>query len=336
MASEVMPAPMTMAVPQPQTAREISAAYSAAQAQAEVQTRAVIARHNPRSLDDFQANALHLCKDPDFADIALYKRKVGRKKNDAGQWEDSFAIDFSIRFIEAVIPYFKNIYSRMRVVEETEDHITINVAVYDAESNTGHDQDVSLPKLVERTDIQDREPVSQRLNSNNKTVYTVRATKDELRNVIGAERSKLTRDQAKKLMPFHILAKCRKQIEQTVADENANDPEAVKTRVIDSFSALGVKPSQLAEYLDRSLDSLQPKDLAELRVLHNGLKEGEFLWSDLVRAKAAPAEGETDPAAAEKPVNKIKQKIAEARAKAGTKPGDAAKQGELPPDQGTK
>jgi hypothetical protein len=120
----------------------------------------------------------------------------------------------------------------------------------------------------------------------------VEATKDEFRNVMGAERSKLIRDNGMRLLPRDILDECRELIDKTLDDENAKDPDSAKKKVLDKFGALGISASMLKEYIGRPLETLGAKDLSELAPLHNGLKDGDFTWADVMRAKEAPAEGE--------------------------------------------
>jgi hypothetical protein len=302
-------------------AGELAPMQSAAAVRAAIETRAILAERNPRDEERFRERLLRYCKHPDFAEAAIYKRKVGRKRNAQGEWEDAYAENFSIRFIEAALPIYRNVYADTTIRFEDARRMIVHVEVYDSEANVGYAQDATLPKLVERRDAADRVVVGERMNSENKRVYIVEATRDEMRNVFGAERSKLLRDQAQKLLPFHILIEARRLIEQTNADENAKDPDAAKKKVLDRFASIGVSAEMLKVYLDRGLDTLTLKDLAELGVLHNGLREGEFTWADVMRMKDAPAEGEAAPEAAPDPkAARLKDQVLAARTKAGRKP----------------
>ena len=296
---------------------DLAGSASAAAAAKEIEVRALLAERHPRKLEVFREKLLRYCADPGFAEQALYSRKVGRKQNPvSGEWEDNYAVNFSIRFIEAALAIYKHIYPVTRIVYEDQKRMLINVQVYDAENNVGYSQDSMLPKIVERKDLKDRVSLGERFNSDGKRIFIVEATRDELRNVFGAERSKLIRDLAQKLMPFHILAEARRAIDAKNAEENARDPEAAKKRVLDRFAAIGVSAEMLLSYMDRSLDLLTQKDLAELTVLFNGLSEGEFTWADVMRIKAAPAEGGEPEPQPDSKAARLRDKLVEARTKA--------------------
>jgi len=267
---------------------------AAAAAKAEIEARIIAARKWPRDVDQFREGILKDCRRPGFADIALYQKPVGRKKNpQTGQWEDAFAVDFSVRFIESALQHWCNVHITARIGYEDTDRALLTVAVVDVQRNVGYSTDAMLDKLVERKEVKaGRKARGMRENSYGDVVYLLEATKDEFRNVMGAERSKLLRDNGKRLLPRDVLEEARAMIDATVANENAKDPDAAKKKVLDKFSALGISASMLKEYLDRPVETLTQKDLAEMATLYNGLKEGDFTWADVMRTHKEAAEGE--------------------------------------------
>jgi hypothetical protein len=276
------------------TGYEVAPTAAAAAAKAEIEARIVAARRWPRDIDQFREEILKDCRRPRFAEIALYNKPVGKKRNpDTGRYEEAFATDVSIRFIESALQHFGNIHVVSRIEFETENHSKLVVGVIDVQRNTGYSTDAMLEKVVERKEIkQGRKALGRRENSYGDIVYLVVATKDEFRNVVGTERSKLIRDNGKRLLPRDILDECREQIDKTLADENAKDPDAAKKKVLDRFAGLGISATMLKEYLGRPLETLTAKDVAELAPLHNGLKEGDFTWADVMHSKNEAAEGE--------------------------------------------
>jgi hypothetical protein len=277
---------------------DLSAVAAAAAAKAEIEARIVAARKWRRDDDLFREGILKSCRRPMFADIALYQKPVGRKKNADGKWEDAFVVDFSIRFIESALQHYGNVHIVSRIGYEDTDRALLTVQVIDVERNVGYSTDAMLEKVVERKEVKaGRKALGMRENSYGDTVYLVEATRDEFRNVMGTERSKLIRDSGKRLLPRDILDEARLVIDRTLADENARDPDAAKKKVLDRFAGLGISATMLKEYLERPIETLTVKDLNELGVLHNGLKEGDFSWSDVTRTKHEPAEGggETSP-----------------------------------------
>lgn len=273
---------------------EIAPTAAAAAAKAEIEARILAAHKWPRDEDQFREDILKACRRSGFADNALYNKPVGRKKNpETGNWEEAFATGFSVRFIEAALQHYGNVHIISRIEWETGQQSKLVVGVLDVQKNTGYSTDAVLDKLVERKEVKKgRTVLGMRENSYGDTVYLVEATHDEFRNVMGAERSKLIRDNGKRLLPPDILDECRALIDATLANDNAKDPDSAKKKVLDKFAAIGVSAILLKEYLGRPLETLTAKDVAELAPLHNGLKEGEFTWADVMRAKEAPAEGE--------------------------------------------
>jgi hypothetical protein len=288
---------------------------AAAAAAKEIEARCILAMKRPRNIDMFRSTLLRYCEHPAFAEQALYSKPTGgRVRNARGEWEDQIAVNFSIRFIEAALPIYGNLYIGTRVMRDDPDRMLLNVQAFDMQNNMTFEEAAIVPKLIERKEARDRVVHRQRMTSENRLVYLVEATMDEVRNLKGAQRSRLIRDLGQKILPFHILADARAAIDRTNANENARDPEAAKKKIIDRFAAVGVTAEMLGAYLERPLDGLSLKDLAELGVLYNGMKDGDITWTDVMRVKAEPAEGEATQGAEPKP-SKLKEKIMSARQK---------------------
>lgn len=291
--------------------QDMSPTAAAAAAKAEIEARIIAARKWPRDVEVFREGILKDCRRPGFAGIALYTKPVGRKRNpESGEWEAAYVVDFSVRFIESALQHFGNVHITARIGYEDVDRSLLTVQVVDVQRNVGYSTDAMLDKLIERKEVKaGRKARGMRENSYGDVVYLLEATKDEFRNIMGAERSKLLRDNGKRLIPRDILEECRALIDKTLADDNAKDPDSAKKKVLDKFFALGISAAQLKEYLGRPLETLTLNDLNELSVLHNGLKEGEFTWVDVMRTHTEPAEGEEKPpASAPKPV-KAKDRV---------------------------
>jgi hypothetical protein len=309
---------------------DMSPAAAAAAARARIEARVVLAMRNPRDEDKFRKKLLHDCKRPGFADVAMYRKPVGRKRNaQTGEWEEAFAEDFSIRFIEAALRHWKNVHTTAAITYEDDRKMLINVEVLDIENNIAHSRDMMLEKLVERREIKKGRTVrGVRENSYGDTVYLVDATADEFRNKFGAECSKLMRDNGKRLLPGDVLEECRRAVQETMADENAKDPDSARKKIFDRFGVLGISPDMLKAYLERPVESLNPRDLAELGVLYNGLRDGDIVWADVMRVKHEPAEGEAAQAVVpSRPTTKLKERILKARETPAAPPATGGESG---------
>jgi hypothetical protein len=287
--------------------QDMSPTAAAAAAKAEIEARILAARKWPRDADQFREEILKDCRRPGFAENAIFHKPVGRKQNAEGKWEQAFATGFSIRFIEPALQHWGNVHVTARITYEDDGRALLNVQVVDVQRNVGYSTDAMLDKLVERKEVKaGRKTRGMRENSYGDIVYLLEATKDEFRNVMGAERSKLIRDNGRRLLPPDILEECRAQIEATIANENAKDPDSAKKKVLDKFAALGISAAMLKEYLGRPLETLTPKDLNDLAPLYNGLKDGDITWVDVVRSE------EGTPETAEKKT-KLKDRLMKSR-----------------------
>jgi hypothetical protein len=274
----------------------------------------VLAQHKPRSLDKFRRRLLDYCADPTFAHDALYKKPVGKAPDPkTGKLVDQFAINFSVRFIESALQVFGNTRVWEWIAEESAQRAKIHVLVVDVEDNNGYGTDRNIEKVVERKNPGQRAIRGWRQNSYGDKVALVDATNDEFRNLWGSERSKLRRDNGQRLLPFHILAQCRAQIEATMTNEHAKNPAAVRDAVLDAFHTLGIEAAELEAYTDKKIPQLLPDEMEGLRKIYIALKDGEYSWNDLLKLKEAPAEGdEAKPAKA----SKLKDRIIEQHAPA--------------------
>ncbi|HEY1897566.1 MAG TPA: hypothetical protein VGG62_14900 [Terracidiphilus sp.] len=275
---------------------DTSPAAAAAAAKAEVEAAFVLAWRKPRDIDLFRERVLKDCRRPLFAETALYHRPVGREKDPAtGEWRDAFAVNFSVRFIESALQHWMHVNVSARITYEDRQRALMTVKVLDLERNVAYSTDAMMDKVVERREIKKgRVAIGVRENSYGDTVYLVEATKDEFRNVLGAERSKLIRDNGQRLLPRDILEEARMVIDATVSSETAKDPDGAKKKVLDKFSSLGISAAMLKEYLgpDKPIESLTLEGLNNLGALYNGLKEGSFTWPDVMRMKLEQAEGD--------------------------------------------
>jgi len=200
------------------------------------------------------------------------------------------------------------------------------VTVDDVEKNLSFRTDATVERLVERRQLpKGRSPRGTRENSYGDTVFLLEATGEELRNKVGSERSKLIRDNGKRILPRKLLVEARRVVEQTLQDETAKAPDAARKKILDRFASIGIAPDLLKEYLERPIESLRPPDLVELQVIFNGLKDGDFTWRDVMAMKTAPAEGEESAGGSEAPkltgkAGKLKDKIMGARSQQQPQP----------------
>jgi len=262
---------------------ETAAAAVAAQAQASVQARWIIAQKNPRDYADTRIRLLKDCDRPGFAEAAIYHKPVGKGVEGP-----------SIRFAEAALRAMGNVLPETLVIFDTAEKRIIRVSVTDLETNVTYNKDVVIEKTVERSSVRDGQIVlGKRQNSQGRMTYIVQATEDDLLNKQAALESKALRGLALRLLPGDILDECMERVRITQSNRDAADPGAAGKRLADSFAALGVMPKDLAQYLGHDLDQSTPVEFTHLRAVYSTLKDGEATWPDYVALREAERSTET-------------------------------------------
>jgi hypothetical protein len=271
---------------------ETASSAAAAQAQALVQARYVMALQRPRDLDDVRVKIMREVERPGFAEVAWFRKPVGDGVE-----------GFTIRFAEAAMRCMTNIMPEALVLYDDPRLRVLRVVVTDLESNLPWTKDEVVEKTVERRKLrQGQEAISVRQNSNGQVTYLVEATEDELRAKEGSIVSKTTRTLALRLVPGDIQDAAKKRILEIRHGDAAKDPEGARKRVVDAFAGLNVMPSDLKRYLGHDVAAASPAEIQDLRDLYSTLKAGEATWAEVLAEKLGEqAAAEAQPGAATKP-----------------------------------
>ena len=294
------------------SASENNAIAMAAQQKAVVEARYKMALARPRDIDMVRQNMLKDARRPSFASVAIYHKPVGKGVEGP-----------SIRFVEAAIRNMTNILTETSTISEDDERRVIRVAVSDLETNTYFSQDVTVTKTVERSKMpQGEKPIRVRTNSRGQVVYILHGTDDDILNKQNALISKAVRTLGLRLIPGDLVDEALFYVRQTMAKQDAQDPDTAKKRIIDAFSQLGVNVESLKDYLGHELSSIDPNELQTLRALYSAIKDGETTWKAIMDDKEekeaeAKAEQKTAKKAAKKeaaPVNDPEPETAKADA----------------------
>lgn len=266
----------------------------AARETAAVQARFVVAIQRPRDTMDFRTRLLHECKRPGFAEVAMFKRPVGKKKV-GNDWVETFAEGPSIRMIETCLQLYRNVQATSSTVYDGPDLRIVKVMVIDFENNISFEQEVNVPKQVEKRAVQDyktkqwgppkgREVLAERVNTDGDLNYIVAATDDEVIIKQAAMVSKAMRTCGQRLLPRDVIEEAIAQIRATKTAEVKADPDAAKKRIADAFAGLGVQPTDIGSYLGHSIDRATPAEIVKLREIYSSIKDGESTWEDFQEA----------------------------------------------------
>ena len=257
------------------TTGETASTALAAQAKALVEARYLVALHRPRDMDTVREKLMKDCKRPGFARSAIYNKPIG--KGIEGP---------SIRLAEAAIRAMGNIVVDSTTTYEDHEKRIVKVSVCDLESNVTYPADVTIQKTVERNSTKPGDNiVRERIGSRSQKVYVIEATDDDILNKANALISKAVRTLGLRLLPGDILDDCLWQCKETQRNADAQDPDTAKIQLFDAFGAMGVKVSNLKEWLGHDGAALTPKELGELRGIYSALRDGEITWREIMDAK---------------------------------------------------
>ena len=258
-------------------ATEVSSSALVAQAQAEVQSRYIVALQRPRNVLDARSRMLAECKRAGFAEVAIYRKPIGGGKAAEG---------LSIRFAEVALRAWRNVHVSKVVIADDDQKRTVRVTATDLESNVAESVDVVVEKFVERKQLRDgQRPIRSRVNSYGDLVHLVPADEGSMLTKQKAEVAKAKREVVLALIPGDILEECRAQVRHTQQSEIKDDPTVALKRLCDAFAGLNVRVVDLEEYLGHSIENASPAEIEELRGVHVVLREGEANWPEILQAK---------------------------------------------------
>lgn len=259
-------------------AAETISSVLAAQAEAEVKARYIVAMQRPRNIERVRQALIQECERKGFADIAYYRIK------NRGE-------GLSVRYAEAAARAMGNVDMKATVIYDDEEMRIIKVVVIDIESNAAISSDVVIKKVIERKYLKKGEvAISQRLNSDGQVVYLRRATEDEITPKQNSAISKAFRNGILRLLPGDIQDECRHRILQIWNGDATMDPRLQIRKIIDAFGSIGVDADELVKYLNHKVETCSPVELQGLRDLYRSIKAGETTFHAELSTKDEPAD----------------------------------------------
>lgn len=256
----------------------------AAQERAMVEARYIMALRRPRDFDDVRHTIIQECRRPGFAEVAIYARPVGREKDEAtGQWKDVLAEGLSIRFAEVALRRMGNMSCTARTIHDDAAVRMVQVTALDYESGGSWETVITVTKTAEsKTLKKGQRPLGERVNSYGDRVYIVEANEQRFAAKLGAEISKASRTAILRLVPGEIQDEAFEICKRVAADASAKDPAATKKRMLDGFGEVGVRPSEIVQWLGHPIEQGTREEFKELSRILSGLRERELVWSELL------------------------------------------------------
>jgi hypothetical protein len=140
------------------------------------------------------------------------------------------------------------------------------------------------------------EIIRTRANSYGEIVSIIRADEDALLVKQAALVSKTLRTLILRLAPSDIIEEARQQVEQTIESGVSADPTAARKRMVDAFYGLGVQPAEIAYWLGRPLDSINPSEIKLLGQVFTSIKEGHSTWAEALEGRGGKSATATEAA----------------------------------------
>lgn len=241
----------------------------------ETQLRYTLARSNPRNLEEVRQRILEECELPEFAEEAKYSLSFGGGEEVEG---------LTIRFAEAVMRATRNVEVEAVMISDSESTPTRpglrtwRCAMKDFEYLRAWSVSFNVEKTVERRNAAGRYCYGSRLNRDGREVFIVSATESELAAKEGAAISKAQRNLILKWVDPSIKRAAENAIARTNERKCAENPIAARRQLIDGFKRVGVTVAELELLTQQPIDTLSPAQLAELRALWVGLRDGVITW----------------------------------------------------------
>jgi hypothetical protein len=125
----------------------------------EIDVQIATAKRYPRSLETFQKRAIAMATiDEETAESCLYRRPVGKKKDERGRWKEEYAEGMSVRMAEIVGACYGNLRVYATLIEQPAEYVRTRGMAIDLETNFA-----SSSEVIESTLRQDGTPYSPRM-----------------------------------------------------------------------------------------------------------------------------------------------------------------------------
>jgi len=290
---------------------ELAASATQARVTAMVQAKFVMALKNPRDPAVVREKLLGRCAQLDFADVAIYRRPQGKKKNEeTGRWEENIIEGLSIRFVEEAIRVNRNMAIETAVLYDDDEKQVLRIAVVDYEDVTESSSEITVYKTIERRELKkNQRPLSVRANSYGEPVYILPASDDDLRMKVARATSMTIRQNGLRMLPGGLVAEAKRRVYETLKNQDkGKDPLTVRREVADKFAELGISAAQIADYFGGvSIEQINNDQLLELRIVGATVRSGEGTWRDAIAG--SPWRDDADETGEEKKQNETAAKV---------------------------
>lgn len=253
-------------------AAELAAVSAASKERAEIESAMIIAKRMPRNEADAFQRLVKASQRPSFAEDANYTFPRGGQDVSGP----------SVNLAREAARTWGNIRHGLRVLREDESSRTIMGWAWDLESNTKIEAEDHFEKLIQRKN-----------KSTGKTDW-VEPDERDLRELTNRRGAILVRNCILQLLPKDLIEDALYQCGKTLQNAAQSDPDATKKRLLADFGRINVSVAMLEGVLGHPFDQCSPKELADLRAIHNSIAAGNSTWAEYAKDAGQESEPKAD------------------------------------------
>ena len=213
---------------------------------AEVQSKMILARMNPRDEIKARDRILCACTRPKMAETSLYSYSRGGSEISGP----------SIRLAEVIAQNWGNFDFGVRELEQRDGESTVEAYAWDLETNVSQRKIFQMPHI--------------RHTKKGRIVLT---DPRDIYEMIANQGARRVRACILGVIPGDIIEEAVAQCEKTLRSEIQITPELLQS-LIDKFSAFAVTKEMIEKRIQRRIESIPPAMVVQLGKIYNSLKDG--------------------------------------------------------------
>ena len=229
--------------------------------QGEIQAAVVLAKRFPRDEERAKASILAACDLENFAGGGYYSFPRGKKKNENGEWVSNIISGGGIRLAREMKRNWSNIRSGFFITHDDDDARGIVAWAWDLEKNNRESASDFFKKLI------------QRKTAEGNTTW-ITANERELRELTFRRAAIIERNCLFSLFPSYFIDQCVETCKRTEAGGDKVDLKDKIAKMEKHFAQIGVTKEALERYLKKPVTACTREDVAELRGIAEGIKDG--------------------------------------------------------------
>jgi len=214
---------------------------------AEVQSKMIIAKMNPRDEKAALDRILNACTRPKLAESALYSYARGGTEITGP----------SIRLAEAIAQSWGNLDFGIRELEQKNGESIVEAFAWDLQVNTSQRKTFQVPHIRYS---------KQRGN-------TVLTDPRDIYELVANQGARRVRACILGIIPGDVIESAVQQCEKTLTTKIQITPDLLQS-LVDKFAEFGINKEQIEARIQRRLDAITPAQVVQLGKIYNSLKDG--------------------------------------------------------------